>query len=368
MITQTTESAGVQQTVSKPAAAGKPPEKTFAELLGGRAERPAREKAAAGAENRPKEADEPAAEQIAPEDAPLANAALRFASILVLPPASLTPPAEAPAEAGTAEQQPALDEQGTILTLLIPKEQTGRPETPAAVTTPPAAPPGRPEPAARPAETASAVKITAEAEAEAKPLPAPLPENRPAAVKPVPAAAAEAEAKPLLPAEEPALKREMPAGERAVTAAPAAPETGTVTVSDPSALLRPRVAQQVAERISVFAEEGIRQFEMTLHPERLGTVLVKMTIEAGRAVVRIETANPLAQQIIAGQTAELREILAQNGLQAESIHITYSGDGLGRNRDDQPERDGDRSAPGEAEAAAPEEESLLPAGALDYSI
>ncbi|MDR1322373.1 MAG: flagellar hook-length control protein FliK [Gracilibacteraceae bacterium] len=117
------------------------------------------------------------------------------------------------------------------------------------------------------------------------------------------------------------------------------------------------------------AEEGIRQFEMTLQPENLGVVTVKLTIEAGRAAVRIETANPLAHQIITSQTAELKEILTQNGLQPEHVHVAYSGGESRQNRDErQPE--GKNGLPGSLSAADDEAdaEEVLAAGALDYSI
>jgi flagellar hook-length control protein FliK len=118
------------------------------------------------------------------------------------------------------------------------------------------------------------------------------------------------------------------------------------------------------------AEEGIRQFEMTLHPERLGTVVVKMSIEAGRAVVRIETTTQLAQQIITSQTAELKEILSQNGLTPEQIHVVYNGSGRdgeeGRPDQENEQADGEAADTDEDETAAEAEEVLL-TDALDYS-
>jgi flagellar hook-length control protein FliK len=154
---------------------------------------------------------------------------------------------------------------------------------------------------------------------------------------------------------------------------PLPPGGETVTVSDPAALIRPRLARQTADRIVVMAEEGIRRFEMTLQPERLGTLTVKLTIEAGRAAVRIETANPLAHQIITSQTAELKEILTQNGLRPEYVHVAYSNNGgnQGQSRDErQPEEKrglpaGLNETDGENGEAA---EEVLSAGALDYSV
>ncbi|MDR1603228.1 MAG: flagellar hook-length control protein FliK [Gracilibacteraceae bacterium] len=103
----------------------------------------------------------------------------------------------------------------------------------------------------------------------------------------------------------------------------------------------------MADRITVLAEEGIQRFEMTLHPEKLGAVVVKIAIEGGRAVVRIETSSQLAQQIITSQTAELKEILSQNGLTPGQIHVVY--DGAGQNGEEgRPEQENSRPD-GEAE-------------------
>jgi flagellar hook-length control protein FliK len=380
MITQVTESAGTQAAAPRPVTERNKPEKSFAELLGSRAGKT--REPVERLNDRANRADK-SEEDGAPADAqspPAENvqvAAARLTPIIVLPPVSLTVQPELtaapPAVPAASVADPGVPEAAAAVAPALPEvaaapaaENTSPPgNTPAEPASVQAALPDAPRAATGPARAEAAEVQPAPPALAARPDAAP----EPAAARPTgePRTETAAVKQAPLPLEQPA-PREAPVGHQAGPPAPL-PGAETVTVSDPAALIRPRLAQQTAERITVMAEEGIRQFEMTLQPENLGVVTVKLTIEAGRAAVRIETANPLAHQIITSQAAELKEILTQNGLQPEYVHVAYSGGESRQNRDErQPE--GKNGLPGSLSAADDEAdaEEVLAAGALDYSI
>lgn len=99
-----------------------------------------------------------------------------------------------------------------------------------------------------------------------------------------------------------------------------------IPVSDSSSLLQRQTTQQLSDRIISQFKEGAQQFTLDLHPERLGHVKVSMLFESGQLVIKVETHSQLAQNLLAGGLAELKNTLTANGVQVGDVEISPYAD------------------------------------------
>jgi len=71
------------------------------------------------------------------------------------------------------------------------------------------------------------------------------------------------------------------------------------------------LSKDLAEKILHHASEGKNVFEVQLTPEELGSIQIKMTFEAGKASVLLNCSNPKTQEILMGQSENIRQIIEQ---------------------------------------------------------
>ncbi|WP_324824552.1 flagellar hook-length control protein FliK [Sinanaerobacter sp. ZZT-01] len=71
------------------------------------------------------------------------------------------------------------------------------------------------------------------------------------------------------------------------------------------------LSKDLAEKILHRASEGKNVFEVQLTPEELGSIQIKLTFEAGKASVLLNCSNPKTQEILMGQSENIRQIIEQ---------------------------------------------------------
>lgn len=149
---------------------------------------------------------------------------------------------------------------------------------------------------------------------------------------------------------------------------------GTVVINDSSSLLQRHTTQQLADKIVSQMKDGQQQFTLTLHPERLGQVTVKMIFESGHLALRVETHNQLAQNLLMGNIADLKATLENEGVLVNEVEISsyLSHDQQNDERSNQSHKEGRHMAAQilDEEGAAEEvsEENAVAEGLLNYSI
>lgn len=168
-------------------------------------------------------------------------------------------------------------------------------------------------------------------------------------------------------AEEIAVNQTAPAGQ---------PAEGQINIpiSDSSTLIQSQPALQVADKILVNIQNGVQEFNMTLNPEKLGQVAVKMVIENGIVNLQVQVHNAAAHNAITAGLAELRALLENNNLQVAEIEISmYSGEEQQEKEAAQQEnRKGQAryhsEALAEEEITGEEEQVVVSTSEFDYSV
>lgn len=153
-------------------------------------------------------------------------------------------------------------------------------------------------------------------------------------------------------------------------------DAATVKVNDSSSILQRQVAQQVTDQIVSSIQDKQQQFTMSLHPERLGQVNVKMLFEGGKVMVQVETNSSLAQHLLTAGVTELKTLLENNGLQVDSVLVEqYLGQGQrdaehSRNQSQQEKGTASQIMQENEEEAIDEiiSETVLHSSGLNYSI
>lgn len=100
-----------------------------------------------------------------------------------------------------------------------------------------------------------------------------------------------------------------------------------IKVNDSSSLLQKQVYTQVSDKIVAHMDEGQSTFTMSLNPERLGKIDIKLVFEGGRVIVHVETQNPLTQHLLSNNLGELKSALQNSSIPVSEVHIAqYMGD------------------------------------------
>lgn len=147
-----------------------------------------------------------------------------------------------------------------------------------------------------------------------------------------------------------------------------------IQVSDSSTLIQTQPAVQVADKILVNIQNGVQEFNMTLNPEKLGQVAVKMVIENGVVNLHVQVQNVTAQSALTAGLGELRTLLENNNLQVAEIEISmYSGEEQQeREAAQQENRKGQSRYQTEGiveeEIFSEEEQVVMETSELDYSV
>lgn len=98
-------------------------------------------------------------------------------------------------------------------------------------------------------------------------------------------------------------------------------DSAAIKFNDSSSLLQRQVTQQVTDQIMSNIQDKQQQFTMSLHPDRLGQVAVKMFFEGGKVMVHVETHSQLAQHLLTAGASEIKAMIENTGVQVDGVSI-----------------------------------------------
>lgn len=172
-----------------------------------------------------------------------------------------------------------------------------------------------------------------------RPMAGRLAEPHPATGTPAPAATTSDAPQPFAGTAEPESGRDAPltppADPRAVTAAATQPQAQTLPAATPRAdalpldTARPGWEAALSERITARMTDIGQEIDITLSPEKLGTLHIRLELSDSTAQVRIVTETPQAAQLFQQSEHRLSEALNRSGLTLAS-HDATSRDMTGR--------------------------------------
>jgi flagellar hook-length control protein FliK len=124
-------------------------------------------------------------------------------------------------------------------------------------------------------------------------------------------------------------------GESSPAASPAA-EASSVPAPQPGA--GPATTDQVVQAVSLAWHGDVGQAQMRLTPEHLGEVTVSLHVEKGLVTAEVQATTPAARDWIQSHEQDLRDGLAQQGLQLDRLVVTADGQRQGQQDGGQPRR------------------------------
>ncbi len=94
-------------------------------------------------------------------------------------------------------------------------------------------------------------------------------------------------------------------------------------------LPQPVPVRQLAEQLGAFLvkkltlhrQDGVTEARITLHPEHLGHVDIRLTVRDGQLTAQFLTQNGMAKELLETQMAQLRTALQGHGLQVERMEV-----------------------------------------------
>lgn len=94
-------------------------------------------------------------------------------------------------------------------------------------------------------------------------------------------------------------------------------------------LPQPVPVRQLAEQLGTFLvkkltlhrQDGVTEARITLHPEHLGHVDIRLTVQNGQLTAQFLTQNGMAKELLENQMAQLRTALQGHGLQVERMEV-----------------------------------------------
>ncbi|MGG4034490.1 flagellar hook-length control protein FliK [Paenibacillus cisolokensis] len=85
----------------------------------------------------------------------------------------------------------------------------------------------------------------------------------------------------------------------------------------------------IVQRFDITLAQGRSEARLSLSPEHLGQLEVKLTVRKGQLAAQFVTDTPMAKEMLDSQLPQLRAALQQQGLQVDSLDVTYrDGDGF----------------------------------------
>jgi flagellar hook-length control protein FliK len=109
-------------------------------------------------------------------------------------------------------------------------------------------------------------------------------------------------------------------------------ETVEVKVSD-GAKLEQHIVNQTADTITAKISEGSQEFEMTLTPEALGKVMIKLVFEEGSVQVNIKCSSSEAQRALASNAEAVRQIIESNTGMEAAVNVEEPDEKFGNYED-----------------------------------
>jgi flagellar hook-length control protein FliK len=108
-----------------------------------------------------------------------------------------------------------------------------------------------------------------------------------------------------------------------------APATAALLATPPAgsaATADPQLAGQVVKAISLAWHDGIGEARIRLTPENLGDVVVALKVERGQVIADLRAETPVARAWIESHQEELRQALADQGLDLGRFVVTSDGE------------------------------------------
>ena len=93
--------------------------------------------------------------------------------------------------------------------------------------------------------------------------------------------------------------------------------------------LQRRVMEQISDKIKVDSTGSLKSLEIKLEPESLGKVILRIVSENGTLSAKIITSNEKVKSAIDMNMEEVKETLAQQGIDIKSIDVSVDSDGKG---------------------------------------
>jgi flagellar hook-length control protein FliK len=82
-------------------------------------------------------------------------------------------------------------------------------------------------------------------------------------------------------------------------------------------------AANIVEKISVMAKDGIQECDISLKPEHLGKLTIKLTMDSDGIKAHIKAADNTVKGLIADQIPALQESLKEKGIQLTHVEVTF---------------------------------------------
>lgn len=102
-----------------------------------------------------------------------------------------------------------------------------------------------------------------------------------------------------------------------VTVKPAAPPVPVENFSN-------EMTSFIINKLEIVKQTGFTEARISLNPEHLGQVDIKLTMQNGQLIAQFMTRSTDAKELIDQQMAQLRSALLAQGLQVEKIEVTQS--------------------------------------------
>ena len=96
---------------------------------------------------------------------------------------------------------------------------------------------------------------------------------------------------------------------------PAAQETSGMSASE--------TVMDLVDSLSTKAAEGTQEFEITLKPEHLGKLSIKLTQDGDGIKAHIKAADAAVRNMLSNETASLQTMLKEKGIAVTQIDVTY---------------------------------------------
>ena len=93
--------------------------------------------------------------------------------------------------------------------------------------------------------------------------------------------------------------------------------------------LQRRVMEQISDKIKVDSTGNLKSLEIKLEPESLGKVILRIVSENGTLSAKIITSNEKVKSAIDMNMEDVKETLAQQGIDIKSIDVSVDSEGKG---------------------------------------
>ena len=136
------------------------------------------------------------------------------------------------------------------------------------------------------------------------------------------------------------------AGRPGATSAPGGPPLELPVAAPPGS---PQFSQELGERLLWLVREGVHEARLQLNPRELGPIEVRVGVSDGAAQLSFSAQHAGTAAAVQQSLPQLRELLAQQGLQLGQADVSQQQAGAGQQT---PQQDTSRQAAGEARGSA----------------